>query len=98
MSSLVKAADFDIAVSNARGPSNIPPVICLRSAILHKPAASTVEAIFALTVSTADKIATLGLGVSSACKRLIAFCTISALIAKFGAILIAASVINNGLW
>jgi hypothetical protein len=32
-----------IALSKASGPSSIAPVICLRSAILHNAAASTVD-------------------------------------------------------
>lgn len=54
-------ASFDSALSNARGPSRIPPVICPLSAILQRAVASSVDGIFSLTVSTADKIATLGI-------------------------------------
>jgi len=55
-----RAALFEIALSKANGPSRIPPVICPRSAILHKAAASNVDRIFDVTVSTAERIATLG--------------------------------------
>ena len=48
------------ALSKARGPSRIAPVIWPRSAILHRAAASRVEGIFGLIVSTAQRIATLG--------------------------------------
>ena len=51
-----------IALSSASGPSRMPPVIWPRSAILHSAAASTVDGIFGLTVSTArqDRDAHLG--------------------------------------
>ena len=49
-----------MALSNASGPSSMPPVICPRSAILHSAAASIVAGIFELTVSTAARIATFG--------------------------------------
>src|SRR5262249_32898787 len=40
---LIFAASSEIALSNASGPSTIPPGICLRSAILHSPAAAIGE-------------------------------------------------------
>ena len=40
--------------------SRMPPVICRRSAILHKAAASIVDLIFGVTVSTAERMATFG--------------------------------------
>ena len=49
-----------IALSKASGPSRMPPVIWPRSAILQSAAASMVEGIFDVTVSTADRMATLG--------------------------------------
>src|SRR5512142_1887550 len=57
---LVRAAWRLIALSKASGPSRTPPAICPRSAILHKAAASSVEGISGLTVSTAARIATFG--------------------------------------
>src|SRR6266511_3754728 len=57
---LILAASGSIALSKARGPSRIPPVICPRSAILQSAAASMVEGIFEVTVSTAERIATRG--------------------------------------
>src|SRR6185437_15749373 len=57
---LIAAAATDTALSKARGPSSIPPVIWPRSHILHKAAASMVETMRGLTVSTADRIATCG--------------------------------------
>src|SRR5574337_1811073 len=57
---LVLAATKDTALSKARGPSSSPPLICPRSAILQRAAASRVERIFELTVSTAARMATLG--------------------------------------
>ena len=57
---LVSAASLLIALSNASGPSRMPPLICPRSAILHSAAASSVACIFELTVSTAARIATFG--------------------------------------
>ncbi len=62
-----------------------------RSAILHSAAASTVEGIFGLTVSTADKIATRTSAKRSAWPRSIAFCTMSILSSSVGAMLTAAS-------
>ena len=57
---LIRAASGSIALSNASGPSSTPPVIWPRSAILQSAAASMVEGIFDVTVSTADRIATAG--------------------------------------
>ena len=59
----VRAAASEIALSNASGPSRMPPVICPRSAILHSAAASSVAGIFGLTVSTAERIATFGVAI-----------------------------------
>ena len=57
---LVRAASTLMALSKASGPSRIPPVIWPRSAILQRAAASMVEGIFEVTVSTAERMATLG--------------------------------------
>ena len=57
---LILAASGSIALSNASGPSRMPPVICPRSAILQSAAASMVDGIFEVTVSTAERIATRG--------------------------------------
>ena len=84
LSLLMAAACTLTAVSNANGPSRIPPVICHRSAILHKAAASTVELIFGFTVSIAERIATRGCGFPSACASQIAFCTMSTLSSSVG--------------
>ena len=56
-----------MALSNASGPSSTPPVICPRSAILHSAAASIVDGILEVTVSTADRIATRGVVPKPAC-------------------------------
>jgi len=47
-----------IALSSAKGPSSMPPVIWPRSAILHSAAASIVDCTFGFTVSIAERIAT----------------------------------------
>ena len=47
-------------MSKASGPSSNAPVICPRSAILQSAAASMVDGIFEVTVSTAERIATRG--------------------------------------
>ena len=91
--SLVRAASGDTALSNASGPSRMPPVIWPRSAILHSAAACSVDSIFGLTVSAAERIATFGSGLPRTCARSIAFWQMSALHARSGAMLIAASVI-----
>ena len=70
---LVCAASSLIALSNASGPSRRPPVIWPRSAILHSAAASSVDWIFGLTVSTAERIATFGCSMPRTCARSIAF-------------------------
>ena len=57
---LIRAASGLMALSKASGPSSTPPVIWPRSAILHSAAASIVDGIFVVTVSTADRIATRG--------------------------------------
>ena len=46
----------------------MPPVIWPRSAILHSAAASIVEGIFVVTVSTAERIATRGVHGRTRCK------------------------------
>ena len=57
---LFSAASGSMALSKASGPSSTPPVIWPRSAILHSAAASIVDGIFVVTVSTAVSIATRG--------------------------------------
>src|SRR4029077_11962042 len=57
---LILAASGSMALSNASGPSRMAPVIWPRSAILHRAAASMVDGILEVTVSTADRIATRG--------------------------------------
>ena len=57
---LILAASGSIALSKASGPSTTPPVICPRSAILQSAAASMVEGMLEVTVSTAERIATRG--------------------------------------
>ena len=57
---LIRAASGSMALSKASGPSSMPPVIWPRSAILQSAAASIVEGILDVTVSTADRIATRG--------------------------------------
>ena len=57
---LILAASLSTALSNASGPSRNPPVICPRSAILQSAAASMVDGILDVTVSTAERIATRG--------------------------------------
>ena len=67
------------------------PVICLRSAILHKAAASMVEGTLGLTVSIAERMATRTSCAPSACARSMAFCTMSTLSSSVGAMFTAAS-------
>jgi hypothetical protein len=55
---LIAAASRSIALSSARGPSGVAPVIWPRSAVLHYAATSIVEGSFGFTVSIADGIAT----------------------------------------
>ena len=94
----VRAASLLIALSKARGPSRRPPVICLRSAILHNAAASRVAGIFEVTVSTAARIATFGRSTPRETARSIAFWQMSTLSSRVGAMLIAASVTIRTLW
>src|SRR5262245_50040641 len=70
---LMRAASGLMALSNASGPSISPPVIWPRSAILHSAAASIVEGMFGVTVSTADSTATFGTPKPSPTCRSIAF-------------------------
>src|SRR5262249_24656367 len=92
---LILTASGSMALSNASGPSSAPPVICPRSAILHSAAASMVDGIFEVTVSTAERMATLGVPRPVSVQRSMAFCTISRLASRSGKMLIAASVMNN---
>ena len=89
---LICAASLLIALSKASGPSSSPPVICPRSAILQRAAASIVAGIFEVTVSTAARIATFGRSSPSEIARSIAFWQMSTLSSSVGAMLIAASV------
>ena len=89
---LVRAASALIALSNASGPSSTPPSIWPRSAILHSAAASIVDGILLVTVSTAERIATLGRSTPSARMKSIAFWTISRLSSRVGKMFTAASV------
>ena len=94
---LICAAWLETALSNASGPSSKPPLICPRSAILHKAAASSVDGMLGLTVSTAERMATFGVPTPMICANKIAFCTMSAFSAKVGAMFSAASVMYKGL-
>ena len=92
---LIRAASGSMALSKASGPSSSPPVIWPRSAILHSAAASMVEGIFVVTVSTADRIATRGGSMPMPFQRSMAFWTMSRLVSRSGKMLIAASVMNS---
>ena len=70
-------------------------MICPRSAILQSAAASIVEGIFDVTVSTADRIATRGVPRPICVNRSIAFWMMSRLASRSGKMLIAASVMNS---
>src|SRR3990167_3295636 len=94
----ISAASLFIALSNASGPSSIAPVIWPLSAILQRAAASSVERILDVTVSTAESMATLGLSIPSMCARSMAFLHMSALSSSPGYMFIAASVIISVLW
>ena len=94
---LIFTALGEMALSKAKGPSSRAPVICLRSAILHKAAASMVDCISGDTVSTAAKIATLGSATPRICATSMAFWVMSALSCSEGRMLSAASVIRIGL-
>ena len=74
------------------------PVNCFRTAILQRAAASIVDGIFEVTVSTAASIATLGLFKPSEIARSMAFWQMSALSSNVGEILIAPSVMIRILW
>jgi hypothetical protein len=63
---------------------------------LQSAAASIVETIFDVTVSMAERMATLGLSTPIVCARSIEFFTISTLSSSDGTMLIAASVIIMG--
>ena len=81
-----------MALSNASGPSSMPPVICPRSAILQSAAASIVAGILEVTVSTAARMATFGVLTPREIARSMAFWQMSTLSSSVGAMLIAASV------
>ena len=92
---LIRAASGSMALSKASGPSSRPPVIWPRSAILQSAAASMVEGILVVTVSTADRIATAARRGRSPAQRSIAFWTMSRLVSRSGKMLIAASVMKS---
>src|SRR5215217_7181510 len=89
---LIWAAPRSMALSRARGPSRMPPVIWPRSAILQSAAASMVDGTFGFTVSMADRMATRTVSTPRAWARSMAFWTMSTLSSRVGAMLIAASV------
>ena len=91
------AASLLMALSNANGPSRMPPVICPRSAILQSAAASMVAGIFDVTVSTAARIATFGAFTPRDSARSMAFWQMSTLSSSVGAMLMAASVTTRTL-
>ena len=66
-----------------------------RSAILQSAAASMVEGILVVTVSTAERIATRGVPMPMPTQRSMAFWTMSRLASRSGKMLIAASVMNS---
>ena len=70
------------------------PALCPRSALLQSAAASRVFWILALTVSTAESTATLGVRMPITCAKSMAFCTMSRLSSSEGLMLIAASVLS----
>ncbi len=63
----------------------------------QRAAASTVDGIFGVTVSTADRMATFGSEMPRPTARSIAFWTMSTLASRSGKMLIAASVMNRAL-
>src|SRR5476649_2310246 len=93
---LTRAAAAETALSKASGPSSTAPVIWPRSAILHSAAASSVAAMRGLMVSTAARMATRGVATPMACASSMALRTMSALSARLGAMLMAASVRMKG--
>jgi hypothetical protein len=93
---LICAAAGLMALSSANGPSTTPPLICPRSAILLRIAASQVVAISRLIVSTADRTATRGCSMPRPSARSIAFWTMSTLVLRSGAMFTAASVTSSG--
>ncbi|MNT58766.1 hypothetical protein D3C72_1962260 [compost metagenome] len=95
---LVMAASRLMALSKASGPSSRPLVICPRRDMVHSAAASMVDGILSVTVSTADRIATLGRSTPSTRTRSMALRQISAFSLSVGKMLTAASVMNSGLW
>ena len=94
---LMRADSAEMALSKARGPSSKPPSICPRWAILHSAAASIVDGMLALTVSTADNTATLGWATPMMRASVMAFCTMSALSVNDGRMLSAASLKYSAL-
>src|SRR5262249_9961829 len=90
---LTFAASSEIALSKASGPSRMPPVICPRSAILQSAAASIVERISGVGVSTAERIAAFGSAMPRTCARAIAFCTMSGWAGEPGPRLAAGAVV-----
>jgi hypothetical protein len=86
-----------MALSKASGPSTRAPVIWWRVAITVSAAASRVEGMAGLTVSTAASTATCGRGTPITCSRSMAFWQMSRLCASVGAMLMAASVMTSGL-
>ena len=73
------------------------PVICPRSTILQRAAASSVEGMVGVTDSTADRIATFGFTTSSLTIMSMAFCSMSILVSRSVWMLTAASVTNRVL-
>ena len=93
---LARSARVQVADGDVLRPSSTPPVIWPRSAILHSAAASMVEGIFEVTVSTADSTATFGRSMPRSRARSMAFWQMSTLSSRVGKMLTAASVTRSG--
>ena len=81
----------DIALSRARGPSIMHPLICPRRLICVSSAASIVGGISGFTTSTAASAATLGQLTPNACASSTTFLIMSILILRSGYMLNAGS-------
>ena len=86
-----------MALSNAKGPSTKQFLICPRLCMMDNKAASSVEGIFSLTISMADKAATLGSSTPIFLINFTALFTICTLCSKVGKMFKATSVMASNL-
>src|SRR5450756_1156458 len=95
---LMAAERSEMALSSARGPSTTHPLICPRSHIRAMIAASSVQGILSVTISTAANTATLGFSYPSLWYTFTVFLMASTFSSSVGAIRMPPSTTASSEW